>query len=325
MSRKEGSFKLSSNIEPRAAAPLDARTVVPTLADLTASGAYPYPYVGMIVSVQDTGKAYILTASDTTVLANWKELGAGGGGGGSYTAGYGIDITNDIISANVDDESINVNTDNELEVNEKYKTAFIGTTAQWSALTSEEKAKFDLVDLIDDLAGGAQPIVDEVTEGNMNAVTSNAVAEAIENFSGGFVGTMAEWNALTTDQKKAYKTADITDDEERGTGAVTVPITRVGAPSGAVVKAYCQDNLVTIRFYISSNNTETCTDITLFQIADSRYYPKGVEYGVGCCVAGNPSDVKPIIMIINSDGTIKQGNTSAQYFKYGNGIVTYMI
>ena len=121
MSRKEGSFKLSSNIEPRAAAPLDARTVVPTLADLTASGAYPYPYVGMIVSVQDTGKAYILTASDTTVLANWKELGAGGGGGGSYTAGYGIDITNDIISANVDDESINVNTDNNIEITLKAK------------------------------------------------------------------------------------------------------------------------------------------------------------------------------------------------------------
>ena len=62
MSRREGTLKLSSNIEPRAAAPLDARTVVPTLADLTASGAFPYPYVGMIVSVQATGKVYSLAA-----------------------------------------------------------------------------------------------------------------------------------------------------------------------------------------------------------------------------------------------------------------------
>lgn len=77
MARKEGSLKLSSNIEPRASAPLDARTIVPTLADLTVSGAFPYPYVGMIVSVQSEGKAYMLTASDTTVAANWKEIGSG--------------------------------------------------------------------------------------------------------------------------------------------------------------------------------------------------------------------------------------------------------
>ena len=77
MARKEGTLKLSSNIEPRAAAPLDARTVVPTLADLTASGAFPYPYVGMIVSVQSEGKAYMLKALDTTVSDNWQEVGSG--------------------------------------------------------------------------------------------------------------------------------------------------------------------------------------------------------------------------------------------------------
>ena len=79
MSRKQGTLKLSSNIEPLAASPLDARTVVPTLADLTASGAFPYPYVGMIVSVQATGKVYVLTAADPTVSANWTEIGSGGG------------------------------------------------------------------------------------------------------------------------------------------------------------------------------------------------------------------------------------------------------
>lgn len=79
MSRREGTLKLSSNIEPRASAPLDARLVVPTLADLTTSGAFPYPYVGMIVSVQSEGKAYMLTASDSTVSANWKEVGSGSG------------------------------------------------------------------------------------------------------------------------------------------------------------------------------------------------------------------------------------------------------
>ena len=79
MARTKGTYSLSANIEPRAAAPLDARTVVPTLADLTASGAFPYPYVGMIVSVQSEGKAYILTAADTTSSSNWMPVGSGSG------------------------------------------------------------------------------------------------------------------------------------------------------------------------------------------------------------------------------------------------------
>ena len=79
MARQQGTYKLASNIEPRAAAPLDARTVVPTLADLTASGAFPYPYVGMIVSVQSEGKAYMLTALDTTSSSNWMPVGSGSG------------------------------------------------------------------------------------------------------------------------------------------------------------------------------------------------------------------------------------------------------
>lgn len=71
---------MQANVEPRLAAPFDARQVVPTKADLTDATNFPYAYIGMIVSVQAEGKAYILTQSDTTVLANWKELGSGGGG-----------------------------------------------------------------------------------------------------------------------------------------------------------------------------------------------------------------------------------------------------
>ena len=75
MARTKGTLKLSSNIEPEMSAPLDARDVVATLADLTASGSFPYAYVGMRVSVQATGDEYILTANDTTVSANWKKIG----------------------------------------------------------------------------------------------------------------------------------------------------------------------------------------------------------------------------------------------------------
>ena len=125
MSRKQGTLKLSSNIEPLAASPLDARLVVPTLADLTASGAFPYPYVGMIVSVQSEGKAYMLTADNPTVLANWKEIG---GGGSDYTAGYGVAIDNGIISTRT----------------------FVGTKAQWNALSSSQQSEYTYVNITDD-------------------------------------------------------------------------------------------------------------------------------------------------------------------------------
>ena len=77
MARTKGSFQLSGAIEPKVATPLDARMVVKTKADLIAAQSFPYAYVGMITSVQEDGKAYILTAKPTTVLANWQEIGTG--------------------------------------------------------------------------------------------------------------------------------------------------------------------------------------------------------------------------------------------------------
>lgn len=102
MTRKKGSFNMTANVEPRIAAPFDARLVVPARTDLTDATNFPFPYVGMIVSVQSEGKAYILIATDVTVASNWRVLGEGGGGGGSYVAGYGIDITSDVISVKDD-------------------------------------------------------------------------------------------------------------------------------------------------------------------------------------------------------------------------------
>ena len=79
-----------------------------------------------------------------------------------YMAGRGVAITN-----------------KEVAVDETIATTFTGTQAEWNALTATEKAKYNLVNITDDAASGAQVVVDEVTEGNMNAVSSNAVAEAL--------------------------------------------------------------------------------------------------------------------------------------------------
>lgn len=97
MARTKGMLNLSGNLEVNAGAPLDARSVVPTLADLTVAANFQYKYIGMTVTVQATGDMYVLTANDVTVAANWKQIGSGGGGT-SYTAGDGIVIDNDEIS-----------------------------------------------------------------------------------------------------------------------------------------------------------------------------------------------------------------------------------
>lgn len=78
MARTKGTFSLSANIEPRAAAPLDARERVALISDLTAIGTFPYPYEGMKVYCAEDKKLYILTGSDPTVAANWNEVGSGG-------------------------------------------------------------------------------------------------------------------------------------------------------------------------------------------------------------------------------------------------------
>ena len=53
MSRTKGTYTLTSNIEPKVGAPLDARTVVKLLTDLTANNTFEYPYKGMTVFVEE--------------------------------------------------------------------------------------------------------------------------------------------------------------------------------------------------------------------------------------------------------------------------------
>lgn len=81
MARIEGTLKLSSTIEPRVAAPLDARSRVSTLADLTAVSTFPYAYQGMEVYVENEKKKYMLVGDDPTNSSNWVENGGSGGEG----------------------------------------------------------------------------------------------------------------------------------------------------------------------------------------------------------------------------------------------------
>lgn len=84
MSRQKGSLNLSSNIEGNFSAPLDARMLVNTLADLTDPTSFEYWYQGMIVSVKSEQKLYMLRYPDPTDIDNWVTVGTGKDGRAGY-------------------------------------------------------------------------------------------------------------------------------------------------------------------------------------------------------------------------------------------------
>lgn len=66
--------------------------------------------------------------------------------------------------------------------NKFVKKTFVGTRAEWDLLSVAEKKQYDLADFTDDTASGVPIISDTVTDGDMNAVTSNAVAQTHKLF-----------------------------------------------------------------------------------------------------------------------------------------------
>ncbi len=82
MARQKGTANFSGTLEVLAGGPIDARSVVPTLADLTVASNFPYAYVGLETYVVSENKKYRLIGADVTQSSNWEEVGSGGGGGG---------------------------------------------------------------------------------------------------------------------------------------------------------------------------------------------------------------------------------------------------
>lgn len=116
MARTKGMLNLSGNLEVNAQAPLDARTIVPTEADLTVASNFPYPYVGLEVYVTGTGKKFRLINLDTTQSNSWQEIGEGGGTGGGHTIqDDGTDMTArdnlNFVGMEVDDNDSDGSTD----------------------------------------------------------------------------------------------------------------------------------------------------------------------------------------------------------------------
>lgn len=77
MSRQKGSIGISNNIEVRASAPLDARYICETLADMTNPNSWEYTYIGMPIYCRESQKVYTLRYPDPTNIDNWATVGTG--------------------------------------------------------------------------------------------------------------------------------------------------------------------------------------------------------------------------------------------------------
>ena len=87
MARKKGTLLLGSNLEPEFSAPLDARQVVDSIADLT-NGSIKNCYQGMKVYVKENKKVYLLTADTPSTIDSWSILGAKGDKGKDGKSAY---------------------------------------------------------------------------------------------------------------------------------------------------------------------------------------------------------------------------------------------
>ena len=94
------------------------------------------------------------------------------------------------------------------KVKAKEPLVFKGTQAEWNALTEEEKSNFELVCLTDDSETGET--VDAVTDGDMRAVTSNAVYDGLCKSKSITVTKTSDWISGTISVKQIGRIVTVT-------------------------------------------------------------------------------------------------------------------
>ena len=117
------------------------------------------------------------------------------------------------------------------------KKTFVGTKAEWDLLSVAEKQQYDLADFTDDTASGVPIISDAVTEGDMNPVTSNAVAAAIATSTTtiGEFTDLGSFGTLAAAGGKIYTEA-IANISAGNSGLYCVNVTGIGYLFGRVYR-----------------------------------------------------------------------------------------
>ena len=200
MGKSIGSANIAASFNVLADAPLDSRTVVDTVADLTASGTFDYKYVGMPVYCKADSKTYVLTGLDPTQSSNWKELGSGGGGSSALE-----DLTDVTLTSPTDGQALVYDETNDEWVNETIDTSVAelgnigdvdltniadGQILKWDDTNSK------WVNANESGGGGGDAELEE-------AVTANTAAGAIE------VGTTLPQGMTFTEFVKALVIAEV--------------------------------------------------------------------------------------------------------------------
>ncbi len=98
MARIPGTFEASYNFEPKIAGAFDARTLVPSYADLLSFTSDNYLVNGFTVAVYDAdpnlrGIYQLIDKDNLSNPASWERIGAVGGTGTSGTSGTGASGT----------------------------------------------------------------------------------------------------------------------------------------------------------------------------------------------------------------------------------------
>ena len=288
-------------------------------------------------------------------------LGSGGSGGGNYSAGDGIDITNDVISVipattsiigGVVPDDLTIGIDASGVISGKYEggyginvknnviktKTFVGTQAEWDSLTSAVKGEFDSVNIVDDyestldIPGHAvldedetlmpqrtnakfvgfdvqddsindQTVISSIpyTEGRGIDIDDHEIG-CSDEIVGTFVGTSAEWEALTDAEKELYTIVNLTDDVVGGNslGVDEVVVGEMNAVTSNAVALAIERKVVQL-------DTPTTTGVA--EVLST--YPTGYTYS-NCYIEGG--------YIVDSNYKYPLSATSATVFLGSDGI-----
>lgn len=185
--------------------------------------------------------------------------------------------------------------------------SFIGTTTEWSQLTTAEKIEYDMAVFTNDYDAPANPSASNVnysntTSGLVATNVQSAIDEVAADTSKDFEGTTAQWNNLTTAQKKEYDRAMITDDYELPDHMAANEITYNNSSSG-ISASNVQDAIDAVNTKVNTKGNGTVTSVGITAAA-----------GSGISVSGSP---------VTTSGSITVTNSGVRSISGGNKLGTF--
>lgn len=230
--------------------------------------------------------------------------GGGGGTGATYVAGTGINISSNIISGayqagdgiNIDQATIST-------------TDFVGTRAEWDALTATQKEAYDKIFITDDTTHldeypgheifdgttakvqreGLSFVGFNVTDDSTNNKTKieevpytagdgidiiNKEVSVDETRPSTFIGTVQEWEGLTTAEKAQYTLVNLTNDPVVGPQVVVDAVE--DGNLNPVTSNAVYDVLQERQYVVTADGTKTYS-----QLLKSLYTPIKTLYDAG--------------------------------------------